>query len=53
MTVDTAISGFTHLYGRMSPYLLNVDLREHIYVEGPKFSEDEVLTLFAKTSRLH
>ncbi|XP_062502264.1 uncharacterized protein LOC134179384 isoform X3 [Corticium candelabrum] len=49
MTVDTAISGFTHLYGRMSPYLLNVDLREHIYVEGPKFSEDEVLTLFAKT----
>ena len=47
VTVDTAVSGFTPLYGRVSPYLLHVELKEHLYIEGPESLEDELLASFA------
>jgi hypothetical protein len=47
VTVDTAVSGFTPLYGPVSPYLLDVELHEHLYIECPESLEDELLASFA------
>lgn len=42
-----AISGPTILYGKMQPYLNEVELHEHCYIQGPPGCQGEAIQLFA------
>ena len=46
--VDTALCGFTPLFGRSMPYLLEVDLGEHYFIQGPRHARSEAIGHFAR-----
>ncbi|KAM7441542.1 hypothetical protein ABFA07_009426 [Porites harrisoni] len=46
--VDAALSGFGPLYGRMMPYLHEVELEEHYFIQGPRVARSEAIVHFAK-----
>lgn len=46
--VDMALCGFAPLYGLMTPYLHEIDLEEHYFIQGPSHSRTEVIVHFAK-----
>jgi len=46
-----AISGPTILYGKMQPYLNEVELHEHIYIKGPPGCQGEATQLFASIGK--
>ncbi|KAL9981805.1 hypothetical protein ACROYT_G010558 [Oculina patagonica] len=46
--VDMALCGFGPLYGRMAPYLHEIDLEEHYFIQGPSHARTEVILHFAK-----
>lgn len=46
--VDTALCGFTPLFGRFMPYLLEVDLGEHYFIQGPRHARSEAIGHFAR-----
>ncbi|XP_022801392.1 uncharacterized protein LOC111339076 [Stylophora pistillata] len=46
--VDLAVCGFSPIYGRMMPYLHDVDLEEHYFVQGPSHRKAEAIQHFAK-----
>lgn len=49
--VDAALSGFGPLYGRMMPYLHEVELEEHYFIQGPRFARSEAIVHFAKLGK--
>ncbi|XP_067032145.1 uncharacterized protein [Acropora muricata] len=46
--VDTALCGFTPLFGRFMPYLLEVDLGEHYFIQGPRHARSEAIGHFVR-----
>ncbi|KAJ8312010.1 hypothetical protein KUTeg_009383 [Tegillarca granosa] len=48
-----AISGPTILYGKMQPYLNEVELHEHCYIQGPPGCQGEAIQLFANIVHNH
>ena len=46
-----ALCGFAPLYGRMTPYLHQIDLEEHYFIQGPSHSRTEVILHFAKLGK--
>lgn len=46
--VDLGVCGFSPIYGRMMPYLHDVDLEEHYFVQGPSNRKAEAIQHFAK-----
>jgi len=46
-----ALCGFAPLYGRMTPYLHEIDLEEHYFIQGPSHSRTEVIAHFAKLGK--
>ena len=46
--VDLGVCGFSPIYGRMMPYLHDVDLEEHYFVQGPSQRKAEAIQHFAK-----
>ena len=49
--VDAALSGFGPLYGRMMPYLHEVELEEHYFIQGPRVARSEAVVHFAKLGK--
>ena len=49
--VDAALSGFGPLYGRMMPYLHEVELEEHYFIQGPRVGRSEAVVYFAKLGK--
>ena len=49
--VDAALSGFGPLYGRMMPYLHEVELEEHYFIQGPRVGRSEAVVHFAKLGK--
>ncbi|KAJ7387208.1 hypothetical protein OS493_004178 [Desmophyllum pertusum] len=47
-TVDMALGGFGPIYGHMTPYLHEIDLEEHYFVQGPSHSRRDAIMHFAK-----
>lgn len=50
-TIGLAVTGFSTLYGRMSPYLHRVALEEHYFIQGPRNAKSDALSIFAKLGR--
>ncbi|XP_041348903.1 uncharacterized protein LOC121368301 [Gigantopelta aegis] len=48
-----AIAGQTTLYGKLQPYLNEVELHEHYYIQGPRGSNREVHQLFTRIVYSH
>ena len=46
--LDTALCGFTSLFGRFMPYLLEVDLGEHYFIQGLRHARSEAIGHFAR-----
>jgi len=46
-----ALCGFAPLYGRMTPYLHEIDLEEHYFIQGPSHSRTEAILHFAKLGK--
>lgn len=46
-----ALCGFAPLYGLMTPYLHEIDLEEHYFIQGPSHSRTEVIVHFAKLGK--
>jgi len=46
-----ALCGFAPVYGRMTPYLHEIDLEEHYFIQGPSHSRTEVILHFAKLGK--
>ncbi|XP_068679786.1 uncharacterized protein [Montipora foliosa] len=46
--IDTALCGFAPMHGRMMPYLHEVDLEEHYFIQGPRHGRSEAIVHFAK-----
>lgn len=46
--VDLGVCGFSPIYGRMMPYLHDVDLEEHYFVQSPSHRKAEAIQHFAK-----
>jgi hypothetical protein len=42
-----ALSGPSILYGKMQPYLNEVELHEHYYIQGPPGCSGDAIQLFA------
>lgn len=46
-----ALGGFGPIYGHMTPYLHEIDLEEHYFVQGPSHSRRDAIMHFAKLGR--
>ena len=46
-----ALCGFGSLYGRMTPYLHEIDLEEHYFIQRPSHTRTEVILHFAKLGK--
>ena len=46
-----ALCGFGPLYGRMTPYLHEIDLEEHYFIQGPSHTRTEAILHFAKLGK--
>ncbi|XP_050409076.2 uncharacterized protein LOC126824019 [Patella vulgata] len=47
------ISGNTVYYGKLQPYIIDITIEEHYYIQGPTGCEGEVRQLFAKIVHSH
>ena len=45
------LCGFGALYGRMMPYVHEIDLEEHYFVQGPSHRRGEAIHHFAKLGK--
>ncbi|ESO97729.1 hypothetical protein LOTGIDRAFT_152822 [Lottia gigantea] len=48
-----AITGNTVYYGKLQPYIREITIDEHYYIQGPTGCEDDVRELFAKIVHSH
>ena len=46
-----ALGGFGPLYGRMMPYLHEIDLEEHYFIQGQRNARSEAIVHFAKLGK--
>ncbi|KAK3754476.1 hypothetical protein QZH41_018992, partial [Actinostola sp. cb2023] len=47
-TVGLALTGFSPLYGRMMPYINQIELEEHYFLQGPVNAKMDVMNYFTK-----
>ena len=49
LAVCCAVSNFTPLYGKMDPYLKEINLQEYYYIRGPSGCQMEAMQIYSKT----
>lgn len=51
VAVCCAVTGSTTLYGKMDPYLRQIELTDHCYIRGPDGCWGEAIQIFSKIGR--
>ena len=53
IAICCAVSGFTTLYGKVDPYLREIELHEHCFARGPEGCWAEAVQLYSKIGKAH
>ncbi|XP_060071034.1 uncharacterized protein LOC132550950 [Ylistrum balloti] len=53
VAICMALSGSSILYGKMQPYLNEIELHEHIYIQGPRGHERNAVNMFVSIVYKH